>query len=46
MGDRAIGLIYGDRAESNSLVINDHELTLLKALRNQLLMAMRLRGIS
>ncbi len=44
MGNTPIGMIYGDRSEPNSLAINDNELTLLKALRNQLVMAMRLRG--
>ncbi len=46
MGDQPIGLIYGDCSEGDSLSINDNELTLLKALRNQLVMAMRLRGVS
>ncbi len=44
MGSQTIGLIYGDHREANSLVVDDNELTLLKALRNQLVMAMRLRG--
>ena len=39
-----LGLIYGDRAQANSLQVGDAELTLLKAMRNQLVMAMRLRG--
>ncbi|WP_418316329.1 HDOD domain-containing protein [Piscinibacter sakaiensis] len=46
LGDRVIGVIYGDRSEPNSLTVNENELTLLKALRNQLVMAMRLRGFS
>ena len=46
LGEKPIGLIYGDRSDANSLSIDDNELTLLKALRNQLVMAMRLRGIS
>jgi HD-like signal output (HDOD) protein len=45
MGGRPLGLIYGDKAEAHALRVDDSELTLLKALRNQLLMAMRLRGI-
>ncbi len=44
MGEQTIGLIYGDHREANRLVVDDNELTLLKALRNQLVMAMRLRG--
>ena len=46
MGEKPIGLIYGDCRDGDSLSINDNELTLLKALRNQLVMAMRLRGVS
>jgi GAF domain-containing protein len=46
MGERPIGLIYGDHSEANRLVVDDNELTLLKALRNQLAMAMRLRGFN
>ncbi len=46
LADRPIGLIYGDHREANSLLVNDNELTLLKALRNQLVMAMRLRGLN
>lgn len=46
VNNQAMGLIYGDRAQANSLVIGERELTLLKALRNQLIMAMRLRGIA
>ena len=45
MGQQTIGMIYGDHREANSLAVNDNELTLLKALRNQLVMAMQLRGI-
>ena len=44
LNGKPIGLIYGDRAQAHSLSVNDNELTLLKALRNQLVMAMRLRG--
>ncbi len=44
LGQQPLGLIYGDRAHANSLQVGDAELTLLKAMRNQLVMAMRLRG--
>jgi HD-like signal output (HDOD) protein len=44
LGQQQLGLIYGDRAQANSLQVGDAELTLLKAMRNQLVMAMRLRG--
>ena len=43
---QVLGLIYGDRAQAGSLSIGERELTLLKALRNQLVMAMRLRGVA
>jgi HD-like signal output (HDOD) protein len=43
---RPMGMIYADHDDAHGLVVNDAELTLLKALRNQLIMAMRLRGIS
>lgn len=43
---QVLGLLYGDRAQAGSLHIDDHALNLLKALRNQLLMAIRLRGPS
>jgi transcriptional regulator with GAF, ATPase, and Fis domain len=43
-GSRPIGLLYGDRAEAGSLNVGEKELTLLKALRNQLVMAVRLRS--
>lgn len=44
LGDQAMGLIYADNASADTLHVGDQELTLLKALRNQLVMAMRLRG--
>ena len=43
---QVLGLLYGDRAEAGSLQLDDQTLNLLKALRNQLLMAIRLRGPS
>jgi HD-like signal output (HDOD) protein len=46
LNGKAVGLIYGDRAQAQSLSVNDNELTLVKALRNQLVMAMRLRGVA
>ncbi len=46
LNGKAVGLIYGDRAQAQSLSVNANELTLVKALRNQLVMAMRLRGVS
>ncbi|MEY8875357.1 MAG: HDOD domain-containing protein [Leptothrix sp. (in: b-proteobacteria)] len=45
VGVKPLGLIYGDRREADSLHIGDGDLTLLRAMRNQLVMAMRLRGI-
>ncbi|MGY0195979.1 HDOD domain-containing protein [Leptothrix sp. BB-4] len=44
LGDKPLGLIYGDRARAHSLQVGDAELTQLKAMRNQLIMAMRMRG--
>lgn len=44
LGSQAMGLIYADNASPDTLHIGEQELTLLKALRNQLVMAMRLRG--
>ena len=46
MNGKLLGMIYGDKGDPNSLQISDSELTLLKALRNQLIIAMRLRGVS
>lgn len=46
MGGKPLGMIYGDHALQNRLAVDENELTLLKALRNQLIMAMRLRGVS
>lgn len=44
LGPQAMGLIYADNAVPDTLHVGEQELTLLKALRNQLVMAMRLRG--
>ena len=44
LGTQAVGLIYVDNASPDTLHVGEQELTLLKALRNQLVMAMRLRG--
>jgi hypothetical protein len=44
LGSQAMGLIYADNASPDTLHVGEQELTLLKALRNQLVMAMRLRG--
>ena len=44
LGPQAVGLIYADNAVPDTLHVGEQELTLLKALRNQLVMAMRLRG--
>lgn len=44
LGPQAMGLIYADNASPDTLHVGEQELTLLKALRNQLVMAMRLRG--
>jgi len=44
LGSQAMGLIYADNAVPDTLHVGEQELTLLKALRNQLVMAMRLRG--
>jgi HD-like signal output (HDOD) protein len=43
---QVLGLLYGDRVEAGSLQLPEQTLNLLKALRNQLLMAIRLRGPS
>jgi GAF domain-containing protein len=44
LGDKPLGLLYGDRARAHTLQVGDSELTQLKAMRNQLIMAMRMRG--
>ncbi len=44
LGDKPLGLIYGDRNRAHTLQVGDAELTQLKAMRNQLIMAMRMRG--
>lgn len=43
-GPQVLGLIYGDRAEAGSLRVGERELTLLKTLRNQVVLAMRMGG--
>jgi hypothetical protein len=37
-------MLYGDRAPAGSLQIDERQLGLLKTLRNQLVLALRLRG--
>ncbi len=44
LDDKPIGMIYGDRADTHGLAVGPDELSLLKALRNQVVIAMRLRG--
>lgn len=44
LDDKPIGMIYGDRADTHGLAVGPDELSLLKALRNQVVNAMRLRG--
>jgi HD-like signal output (HDOD) protein len=41
-----LGMLYGDCAHAGSLLIDERQLSLLKTLRNQLVMALRLRGSS
>ncbi|MEO8297725.1 MAG: HDOD domain-containing protein [Burkholderiales bacterium] len=41
---RTTGLLYGDRAQAGSLVVDEAAFSLLKTLRNQLVITMRLRG--
>ena len=41
--DKPIGVLYADRPEPSSLTVGEQDLTMLKALRNQLVMAIRLR---
>ena len=43
-GGRTIGLLWGDRADAGTLHLGERELSLLQAVRNQLVMAIRLRG--
>ena len=43
-GGQVLGAFYGDRAEAGTLHISERELTLLKTLRNQVVMAMRFGG--
>lgn len=42
--NRCVGLIYGDRDKANSLAVDEATFALLKTLRNQLVMTMRLRN--
>jgi HD-like signal output (HDOD) protein len=39
-----LGMLYGDRSPAGSLQIDERQLGLLKTLRNQLVLALRLRG--
>lgn len=41
---RVTGMLYGDRPEANTLLVDEAALTLLKTLRNQLVLAIRLRS--
>jgi hypothetical protein len=38
---KALGMIYADKAEQGSLVVDEKELALLRTLRNQAVMAFR-----
>lgn len=38
---RAFGMIYADKAELGSLVVDEKELAMLRTLRNQAVMAFR-----
>lgn len=40
-GGQVLGAFYGDKADAGSLQISERELTLLKTLRNQVVMALR-----
>lgn len=44
LSGKPLGLLYADKEEAASLSLTDQDLTLLKALRNQLVMAVRLRS--
>jgi HD-like signal output (HDOD) protein len=44
LSGKPLGLIYADKEDPASLSLTDQDLTLLKALRNQLVMAVRLRS--
>jgi hypothetical protein len=39
--DMVLGLIYADRAEANSMAVGERELSLLRTLRNQAIMAFK-----
>ncbi|MBT9491128.1 MAG: HDOD domain-containing protein [Paucibacter sp.] len=43
-GGQVLGAFYGDKAEPGTLQISERELTLLKTLRNQVVMALRFGG--
>ncbi len=43
-GGQVLGAFYGDKAEAGTLQISERELTLLKTLRNQVVMALRFGG--
>lgn len=43
-GGQVLGAFYGDKADAGSLQISERELTLLKTLRNQVVMALRFGG--
>jgi len=38
---KVLGMMYGDQSEVGRMVVNDRALTLLKSLRNQLMVALR-----
>jgi len=44
LSDKPLGLLYADKEDPSTLLVSDQDLTLLKALRNQLVMAVRLRS--
>lgn len=43
-GGQVLGAFYGDKADAGALQISERELTLLKTLRNQVVMALRFGG--
>ncbi len=43
-GGQVLGAFYGDKADAGTLQISERELTLLKTLRNQVVMALRFGG--
>jgi hypothetical protein len=42
---RVLGLLYGDVADRETLQLGERTLSMLGGLRNQLLLALRLRGV-